>query len=231
MNNLTKIPYLLVRFQNEIAPYEVPAFRGAVITQVPKELVLFHNHTDDGFRYRYPLIQYKRIHGKAAIFCIGKGTEEIGAFFSSTSLTLDIGTRKEALATDVIFANNWILQPWKSTFTYSLRKWLPFNQDNYNKYKQYDGLSEKVEILEHILVGNILSLCTGVGYHVEEQVTCKIFKISNERLYTHKGVKIQGMDVVFQTNVYLPNYIALGKAVSHGFGIITEIKEKQDKHE
>ena len=64
---------LLIRFQNEIANNEVAMFRGAIINAVDNSDVLFHNHTDgDGFRYAYPLIQYKRINRKAAITCIGR---------------------------------------------------------------------------------------------------------------------------------------------------------------
>ena len=89
MDNLVKIPYLIVRFENELAPYEVPAFRGAILAQVPKKLVLFHNHTDDGFRYHYPLIQYKRIKGRAAIVCVGEGTNEIEHFFLNEQLDME----------------------------------------------------------------------------------------------------------------------------------------------
>ena len=61
---MKKIRYLEVTFENDIEPWEVPAFRGAIIATAGKEHVLFHNHDDDKFRYSYPLIQYKQIRKK-----------------------------------------------------------------------------------------------------------------------------------------------------------------------
>ncbi|MDR1783619.1 MAG: hypothetical protein LBR13_05100, partial [Dysgonamonadaceae bacterium] len=58
---MNKISILTVRFNNEITQHEIQKFRGAVVAMLQNNNVLFHNHTDDGFRYAYPLIQYKRI--------------------------------------------------------------------------------------------------------------------------------------------------------------------------
>ena len=75
---MTKVKTLILKFENEIERYEISFFRGAVIAAVGKEEdVLFHNHEGDNYRYSYPLIQYKRIHGCAAIVCVNEGTETI----------------------------------------------------------------------------------------------------------------------------------------------------------
>jgi len=60
MNN---IQTCLIRFRNEISFDEIPWLRGAVIHAVPETETLFHNHIGSGFRYSYPLVQYKRIGG------------------------------------------------------------------------------------------------------------------------------------------------------------------------
>ena len=39
--------------------------------------------------------------------------------------------------------------------------------------------------------------------------------------YKFKNVNMLGFDVVFSTNVSLPQYVGLGKGVSLGFGMIT----------
>lgn len=63
---------LVIKFNNEIYPDEIDCFRGAVIHAMDGANVLFHNHLEGaGLRYSYPLIQYKRIHRKAAIVCVG----------------------------------------------------------------------------------------------------------------------------------------------------------------
>ena len=217
---------MLVRFRNELASYEVPAFRGAVIHKVPASLTLFHNHIKDKFRYRYPLIQYKRINGKAAIVCVGEGTEDIGNFFANQNLDMEISGRKERFEIDSITANRWLLQLWESDFPYTLRKWLPFNTSNYAAYRQLEGITERAELIEHILTGNMLSMCTGLNTHLESHISYKLLQIKEQKVYDFKGVKMLGLDISFKTNLFMPDYIGLGKGASLGFGMIEQI-EKQ----
>ncbi len=234
---LCRIPTLLIQFENELALSELPLFRGAVASKVPPRFVLFHNHKGDALRYRYPLIQYKRISGKAAILCLGEGTEEITEFFEAGDVDFRIGNREEVYRVANLAAGQWLLQVWDTEFTYTLRKWLPFNSENYAAYRQLTGLAERATMLEHILTGNFLSMCTGLGVHIEKRIACSITALSEPRLYRFKGVRMQGIDVTFRTNLYLPDYVGLGKGVSHGFGMVhgmrdtvrkqTETKEKQ----
>ena len=41
---------------------------------------------------------------------------------------------------------------------YHIHNWLPLNSDNYKKYQNISILSERINFLEKILIGNILSL-------------------------------------------------------------------------
>lgn len=111
-----KIPLLTIRFHNDISFVELPQFRGAVISKVPSSLILFHNHEGDKLRYHYPLIQYKRIGGKAAILCLGKGTEAVGEFFANADFHLRIGWREEDFVISEMTAKQWLLQPWTTDF-------------------------------------------------------------------------------------------------------------------
>ena len=212
---------LKIQFSNEIQRHEIPLFRGAVIHSVGASgSLLFHNHEGDGLRYAYPLIQYKRIHGKAAIVCVGEGTEEIGKFFSANELVVQIGNRTVRLEIDSIKADRCLVQVWDSQFAYHLRKWLPLNQENYAKYMATESLAEKYAMLEKLLTGNILSMAKGLGIRFEKQVECMITAMDEPRLITFKGVKMMAFDAEFKTNVSLPDYVGLGKGVSLGYGTV-----------
>lgn len=224
MKELTKIPYLVVLFKNSLHFNEVPDFRGAVISKVPQELMLFHNHLGDGFRFKYPLIQYKTIGGKACIFCIGEGTHEIASFFSASDFRLRIGNHEEDFIVDSVWANQWILQVWDDLFTYSIRKWLPFNKNNYETYCSTEGIVEKIRLLESILIGNHLSMSKGLDNHFTDSLSCTITAINNPWFYKFKGAKLQGFDIEYKTNVFLPDFIGLGKGVSMGFGTVKQLK-------
>lgn len=229
MENINRIPVLVIRFGNPISVNELQYFRGAIISKVPDEYTLFHNHLDDGFRYRYPLIQYKRIGGNAAIVCIGEGTDAIGQFFANADFDLQIGNRNATFKVDKVEPSRVLIQPWEQTFKYTCRKWLPLNKENYEQYKNLDGVAERALFLQKILVGNILSMCTGLSIHIEKNIDCSVTNISETSIYRYKGVLMTGFDVEFKTNISLPDYIGLGKGVSLGYGMIKQQKINSNK--
>lgn len=220
---------LIIQSKNSIRQCEVPLFRGAILNAVKdsETNTLFHNHTEgDGFRYAYPLIQYKRIGGCAAIVCFGEGTEAIGEFFAACNFHLRIGDREEDFEIDSVKANQTLIQTWDSEFRYTLRKWLPLSSDNYKEYLSLDGIVAKLQFLQRILTGNILSLCKGLDIFLEKEVTCEITDMEEPRLTTYKGVKMMSFDIAFKSNTTLPDYAGLGKGVSLGFGMVKRIEKE-----
>ncbi|MBO4738135.1 MAG: hypothetical protein J5606_01090 [Bacteroidales bacterium] len=216
-----KLKIWTIFFNNPIATEEIPALRGAVIANVGLENSLFHNHdADDKLNYRYPLIQYKRIHQKAAIVCVGEGVEAFGTFFANCCFDIRLGQRDVTLQVEQTNAYQHLVQLWDTMFTYHIRKWLPLNQENYEKYMALESMADKFAMLERLLTGNILSFAKGVGIHFEKQVECKITEIDEPRLITFKGVKMMAFDAEFKCNVSLPDYVGLGKGVSLGYGTV-----------
>ncbi len=230
-NNSKKERLLILRFTNKIHQDEIPYLRGAVNELLKeKNNVLFHNHEGDSFRYAYPLIQYKRINQCATMVCINEGTEAIGLLLMHGNFNCRLGNQEVELEIDTVKANQFLIQTWNSPFAYRLRKWLPLNQDNYNEYLKLEGLGEKCQFLERILIGNILSFGKGLDIHFETEVTCKILDIEDAKLIQYKKVKMMAFDIEFKCNVSIPDYLGLGKGASLGFGMITrKYEEKQIK--
>ena len=44
-------------------------------------------------------------------------------------------------------------------------------------------------------------------------------------------VPLLAFDVRFRCNVYLPNYLGLGKSASHGFGIVRHFQKQSNQNE
>lgn len=216
---------LVIKFENYIEKEEIPFFRGAILSKVPPELVLFHNHIDDGFRYSYPLIQYKRLGRKATIVCLGDGTDDIGAFFENADFNLRIGNRFEEFKIYNINANRTIVQAWDQPFRYHINKWLGLDRENYPRYMHTESEVQKLLMLESILTGNILSMCKGLGIFLERKVSVSITSRPTTNAYKYKGQLMSGFDFEFTCNVSLPPYIGLGKGVSLGFGMVTPARE------
>lgn len=223
---MNKTKLLLIRFVNPISQKEIHYFRGAIIQAMESAKVLFHNHQEEGFRYSYPLIQYKRIGGNAAIVCIGEGTEAIGEFFSNCNFDIVLGNTPLHLEVSQVKAEQVLIQVWDDLFSYTLRKWLPLNQSNYQEYMQLKSLSEQCAFLERILTGNLLSFASGFNIHFDQGVKVHITALEDVRTYSYKGFQMQGFDIQFKSNVSLPDYIGLGKSVSVGFGMVKRVAER-----
>lgn len=224
---MEKKSFLLIRFQNELPFSKLESFRGAIIHALKDKDILFHNHLDkEGFRYAYPMIQYKRINKRAAILCIEAGTEAIGKLFLDSDLILNIAGKEEAFVVDTITAYKYLIQIWETRFIYRIRRWLALNQENYERFQQLEGIAEKSAFLENILKANILSFAKGLGIFFDRQVECKITRLGDPAVMQYKGVKMTVFDAEFITNVSIPDYVGLGKGASLGYGVTVRKKEK-----
>jgi hypothetical protein len=224
---MNAIQILTLIFDLPIKFGEIKLFRGAVIAALASDNLLFHNHIDDSLRYSYPLIQYKRIGGNAAIICIGEGTEVIGNFFDSQVQRIMLGEREVELKLKDVIGGEFNLTPTLLPHTYILKGWLPLNGENYNTYKGLTGVVERVQMLERILVGNILSMGKGLGHRWDDTISCKIVDIIRTHPVRNKGIVLLGFDIVWQCNLKLPIGIGLGKNSSIGSGVVFKVNPMQ----
>ena len=217
---MNTIKTLVIQFNTPIRQKDISLFRGAVIQTLNQKNILFHNHTDDGFRYSYPLIQYKRIKGNAAIVCIGEGTEAIGEMFNNLHFTYTLG--EKVIETDIenISAYQTSVGCEDAIFHYHLHQWLALNSTNYAVYCSTDSMAAHIEMLEKILIGNIMSFLKGIDVHIDEQIKVSITHIKQNRLARYKGVALMSFDISFNSNIRLPIYIGVGKGASAGYGIL-----------
>lgn len=219
-----KLPTIVIQFDNEIESKALPYFRGAVIASLEKKDILFHNHEEDKLRYSYPLIQYKRIHKKAAVMGVGKGIEVISQLLTAHDFNYQIGNEQVEMRIEAVNAyDNEIVLTEDTSFRYRLHSWLPLNTSNYAQYMNSESLVERIQILERVLIGNILSLLKGIEIHLEEQLIVRITDITGQRPYIYKKVRLMAFDIEFKANIQLPQYIGIGKNASIGCGILTKI--------
>ncbi len=223
MNDYLRI--LTIQFRNEIQWSEIPLFRGAVIQAFHGcANVLYHNHAGDSFRYSYPLIQYKRIHKKAAILCLKEGTEAIGEFLSDGHFSCQFGNRHVEMEIEKVIPRKYTVQVWDSVFRYRIRRWLPLNAENYIRYKGIDDCTDRISFLENILTANLLSFAKGIGKHIDAEIQCKMSSLSDPYQVISKQVRLMAFNAEFKTNMSLPDYVGIGKNASIGYGIVTHVK-------
>ena len=218
------IRVVVATFKNKISQEEIPFFRGSII-RLSDNASFFHNHQEEGFRYAYPLVQYKRIDGHAAVLGINEGGEAIEELFKDRlRYECQLGNRQVEMELIGIRSEKVSIHCMEQDCIYSIKGWLPLNRENYRNYLSADGLAEQIAMLERILIGNILSFAKGLGVFFEIPVRCRIFQLENEKSFNYKNVGLLSFSAKFRTNVSLPAYIGLGKSVSINNGVVTPIK-------
>lgn len=221
---------LTVLTDTEIQQKEVPLFRGAVLNCLgEKASILFHNHMEENkFRYSYPLIQYKRIHGKAAIVCIEEGADVIGQFFFKYASSFNIGERQVSCHVEKVIPSKILVQTWQQSFNYHVNCWLPLNSANYQTYISTESVVERMVLLEKILKGNLLAMLKGINIHLEDLLEASITNISEPYAIENKGVRLMAFNLDFSSNLSIPNNIGIGKNASLGYGTVHQVKTENE---
>jgi hypothetical protein len=96
------------------------------------------------------------------------------------------------------------------------------------KYNGMNALTDRKAFLEKTLTGNILAFAKGVEWTVDKQIEVKIREFKEPRTVKLKANDMIGFNVNFSTNIFLPNFIGLGKGVSKGYGIIRQQRIDKD---
>lgn len=86
---------------------------------------------------------------------------------------------------------------------------------------------DKVAMLEKILTANILSFAKGIDWHITAPVQVTIQDVKQERDARMKDIKVRTFEVDFYCNVFMPDYLGLGKGVSKGFGTVRQIRKSE----
>lgn len=222
------IKTLTIYYDAEIKLSEISLFRGAVLHFLGEQAdPLYHNHIgDNSFRYAYPLIQYKRIHRRAAIVCIGRGIDNIGQLLSQTTESMTLGNHLLEMKICQILPATTCIMFLKEPMCYHIQNWLPFNTKNYQQSQQIETPDEHKAFLENILKANILSMLKGLDIHVDETLNVSITSISEPTILHFKGIGLTSFNADFSCNLSLPDHIGIGKNASIGFGIIHHIPSK-----
>ena len=184
-----------------------------------EEYALMHNHNEEGYFYRYPLVQYKILDGRPIILGIGLGAKVLKEIYGDIKKVTIDGVVYEIYEKSVRLASlsfGYTIEIIHYSF---LTPWLALNEKNYEKYQKLGRWIERKELLESILIGNIISISKSLGYTVDEPITAKIIDMKevNTRL---KGTPMLGFLGTFSVNFEIPDYWGIGKSVSRGFGTI-----------
>ena len=192
-------------------------WRGAVAARFPADTA-FHGHEGERTALRYPEVQYRWVEGAPALFVTGEATHT-AMTHPWPGVTVRLGEH-ERRVTQV----DWTVTTLTREFSRRLVRyefgapWLALNQENHAKYRAFSA-NERRRELDRILVGNLLTMSQGFGwFYGEGETVYAAFECEREVPCRLKDVSLMGFTGAFVTNLALPDHLALGRSVSHGFG-------------
>lgn len=209
-----------------LQPSQIPQFRGAIAAHAGRQNERFHNHDNaaGNFHYRYPLIQYQTVAGKATLLGIAAGAEALNEWEATYTGQLQMQGRWHKAP---ILAHSYETVELGFTAhsqTYRIQDWVALNDAKYKQWKDSPRLIDKLAIFEKSIVGHILSFARSIDWHLEQQLVAEISEISSPEWRKHKSIDLLVFDATVRLPLSLPEGIGMGKSASLGFGRIVHHK-------
>ena len=221
---MPRIRYLRLIYDHPLMPYELKYFRASVIERTERKSDLFHNHkSDTEVIYRYPLIQYKIIRRKPAIICLNEGTDDIHYLLGIREQSFNINGDKRTCGIDEIKLQYVNMQTWDRTFRYNILNYMPYNQDNYALFKKLGNEKSRFRFLEELLKKHLQIIVDDLQLSCPQGLRVKIESLQSEKFIQYKGQYHQTYCLNIRSNLYMPNYIGIGKGSVLGFGVLKQI--------
>jgi hypothetical protein len=184
---------------------------------------LFHQHDEKTGKplYRYPLVQYRWHAGRGLVVGWGEAAGRLlGLPWLDLELWLDgenvmvgdaaLTMRQESFGVSERLLHYRLLTPA-----------LLLKSENYRRYQGMDEAGQRVE-RDRLLVSNILMALRGLDVAFPERLYAAFTEIKIQ-LCHYKGQNLIGLDGEFTSNALLPDGLAIGHAVSHGFGWLVSV--------
>jgi hypothetical protein len=233
--NIHKIDTLRLSFQHDLYPRQIPSWRGAFIEMAGWEADLLHNHqageAPNKYQYRYPLVQYRTYQGNASIFAVNEGIEAVQQVLFSKKWEINWKGKPKGLILDQEPKRESHLLQFGAKHRYELHHYLALNAENAQLWHDASSLIERVELLERVLRGHLLSCLWGLGWKGTKQVEVVLQEIRGSRLLPFHGQQLLAFNLIFDTNVDVPVGLGLGKAPSFGFGVLFDAISNKKKIE
>ncbi len=218
-----KLLHLLLTVDRDIEETSTQ-LRGFIGNQFKKYVELHHHlnssEGDSKLKHEYPKIQYNIKGNKAILLGIEENAISVLRNVVMNVKELILGPNKyniveiNAHYDDTEFG---IVNSGRVFLYKFLSPWLALNSENYKRFT-IATIKERRKLLKSILIGNILSMSKHLGYNVPDTIQVEI-ELTPMKVF-YKDIPLVGFKGIFETNFLIPDHVGIGKAVSHGFGIV-----------
>lgn len=198
--------------------------RGALASLFPDEPLL-HQHGQKGLIYRYPLVHYRSRHGDGFLVGFHEGARLL-ARLPLIDSPLQLGTIKTNISdVEIHFWTQRVGVAERLIRFYFASPWVPFNQENYEIYRGMNQ-NQQADERDRIAVGNLLTALRGLDVEFPERLYATV-QIHRAVPCRYKEQTFVGFLGTLLTNADIPDDIAIGRAVSHGYGWLRRVDDSR----
>jgi hypothetical protein len=210
---------LLATFNLPLRPRDVNRWRGAFVEVVGREEDWLHNHQgDQGLHYRYPLVQYRARHGRAAIMALNQGATALHQALQGIDWHICWRGQPQELRLETLQLREHQLGWREAPQRYRLHRWVALNGKAYQHWIAAPDLSARLHLLERTLARQIQAFAHSVGWEMPEPPPVQLLDLRLKSPARVHGAPLMAFDLDYQTPLCFPPLIALGKATSLGYG-------------
>ena len=230
-NPTPSIRTLSISFDLPVFARQLSQWRGAFIEMAGWQDDLFHNHkAEREYVYRYPLIQYRLMRGKAGLFAINEGVDALQKVLAETDWEINWQGKKCTLNVEHLQMDEHFLRMITKPRTYRLYKWVPMYAENYKKWKKAKNLIERITLLQNILTKQVEGFCEAMNYVPESPIKIDIQHIQLMEDIRIFNTQMIAFNIDYSANILLPKNIGLGRGISKGFGWQKAVKKSVKRH-
>ncbi|MFN8277408.1 MAG: CRISPR-associated endonuclease Cas6 [Chitinophagales bacterium] len=242
------IPYCYVELPLDLKANELPDLQNIIQGVVKKlkplfdtaqiDTQVFHGHQQNGRNDRRPprILYQVSSHGrrfpgkKAALLGLGEGAMALKLLFEHfPQAVLWNGESGRFMPTQSPTVTQEVFDTGEGLKEYALIEWLALSDQeredgpgNYQRYLDAGTMAERLLLMEDHLKRHLQRVLRHFSIETERPLRLAITEITK---VTHNEIVVYGhtwysFNLTFATNLVLPNGIAVGNAISRGFGKI-----------
>lgn len=206
---------LKISFEASIRSSEISAFRSAFFRELGTPKSTRNSN--------YPLLQFKTQYSydqqQPLLVCIGEHPKLLKRMQQTARSAAEINGRTIAFKVAHVQSTDYRLEVNGSLHRYNLFNYQALDEANYKKFGQLSKDDQKW-LLGDRIAGHINNFAEGIGWQPRGKVKVTIEQIRKVKFVPYNGIRAMCFDLDFRSNVFLPEYVGLGKGVNKGFGVL-----------
>lgn len=213
-----------------VAPNELEAVKKAVSSWLKlkgfTQHGFFHNHESeedpDYKKQEYPLIQFRCPNGLLMLWGLQQGAGVLqnmmlhemlrGFQYKGMHCRVD-PTQTGVQQHELGFAEN------SDLYTYELNYFVALTAANFKSWQHLPDAAKRMERLQQLLANNIAMFCRAAGFVLDKsKLVVQIYWVWHARWVIIKEHKVLAFTLSYQSNLVMPDGIALGRQTRLGYG-------------